>query len=216
MTVLAATAQVLDRALGGWAFSGELSLKGEVLPTPACLWPSRPRVPGSSESWCRRRTRSAPRTTAGASPGDGRRSSLRWTCPTVHDGTMEGPEVLYAWNGDIALAYRITGSGPIDLLHLPGYTSNVELDWESPYQARFLRRLDSFSEAPSTMDRRGWGCSDRLSPGAYPPLESPGRRSRGSDGSGVVEASTRSSRAAATTACSRCCSQLLILIACPP
>jgi len=83
---------------------------------------------------------------------------------------MEGPEVLYAWNGDIALAYRVTGSGPIDLLHLPGYTSNVELDWESPYQARFLRRLDSFARL-ITMDRRGWGCSDRLSPGAYPPLE---------------------------------------------
>ena len=83
---------------------------------------------------------------------------------------MEGPEVLYAWNGDFALAYRITGSGPIDLLHLPGYTSNVELDWESPYQARFLRRLDSFARL-ITMDRRGWGCSDRLSPGSYPPLE---------------------------------------------
>ena len=52
-------------------------------------------------------------------------ASLRWTSPTVHDGPMEGPEVLYAWNGDFALAYRITGSGPIDLLHLPGYTSTV-------------------------------------------------------------------------------------------
>ncbi len=83
---------------------------------------------------------------------------------------MEGPEVSYAWNGDIALAYRVTGSGPIDLLHLPGFTSNVELDWESPYQARFLRRLGSFARL-ITMDRRGWGCSDRLSPGAYPPLE---------------------------------------------
>jgi class 3 adenylate cyclase len=83
---------------------------------------------------------------------------------------MEGPEVQYAWNGDFALAYRVTGHGPIDLLHLPGYTSNVELDWESPYQARFLRRLGAFARL-ITMDRRGWGCSDRLSPGAYPPLE---------------------------------------------
>jgi magnesium chelatase family protein len=37
MAVLAATAQVPERALAGWAFSGELSLKGEVLPTPGIL-----------------------------------------------------------------------------------------------------------------------------------------------------------------------------------
>jgi pimeloyl-ACP methyl ester carboxylesterase len=88
----------------------------------------------------------------------------------VHDAHVEGPEISYAWNGDIALAYRVTGDGPIDLLHLPGFTSNVELDWESRYQARFLRRLASFTRL-ITMDRRGWGCSDRLSPGAYPALE---------------------------------------------
>jgi class 3 adenylate cyclase len=74
------------------------------------------------------------------------------------------------WSGDVALAYRVTGSGPIDLLHLPGFTSNVELDWDSRYQARFLRRLASFSRL-IMVDRRGWGCSDRLSPGAFPPLE---------------------------------------------
>jgi hypothetical protein len=35
---------------------------------------------------------------------------------------VEGPEVSYAWNGDIALEYGVTGGGTIDLLHLPGFT----------------------------------------------------------------------------------------------
>src|SRR5580765_4062319 len=37
VAVLAATAQVPERAVRGWAFAGELSLKGEVLPTPGVL-----------------------------------------------------------------------------------------------------------------------------------------------------------------------------------
>jgi class 3 adenylate cyclase len=79
-------------------------------------------------------------------------------------------DVQYAWNGDVALAYRVVGGGPIDLLYLPGFTSNVELDWDGPAQGRFLRRLASFTRVIS-MDRRGWGCSDRLSVGSFPPLE---------------------------------------------
>jgi magnesium chelatase family protein len=37
VAILAATAQVPERRLAGWAFAGELSLKGEVLPTPGIL-----------------------------------------------------------------------------------------------------------------------------------------------------------------------------------
>ncbi len=37
VAVLGATAQVPERAVRGWAFAGELSLKGEVLPTPGIL-----------------------------------------------------------------------------------------------------------------------------------------------------------------------------------
>jgi class 3 adenylate cyclase len=79
-------------------------------------------------------------------------------------------DVRYAWSGEIALAYRVVGGAPIDLLYLPGFVSNVQLDWEGPAQGRFLRGLASFSRVIS-MDRRGWGCSDRLSAGAFPPLE---------------------------------------------
>ena len=51
------------------------------------------------------------------------------------------PEVRYAWNGDVALAYQVFGAGPVDLVYLQGYASHVDLNWESQYLARFLRGL---------------------------------------------------------------------------
>jgi class 3 adenylate cyclase len=83
---------------------------------------------------------------------------------------MERPDTRYAWNGDIALAYQVLGDGPPDLVYLQGWISNVELNWESPYLARFLRGLASLGRLVVS-DRRGWGCSDRFSPSDVPPLE---------------------------------------------
>ena len=75
---------------------------------------------------------------------------------------IERPETRYAWNGEVCLAYQVTGTGPIDLLYIQGYCSHVDLAWESPYLARFLRGLSSVARLILT-DRRGWGCSDRFS-----------------------------------------------------
>jgi class 3 adenylate cyclase len=83
---------------------------------------------------------------------------------------MDVPEVRYARNGDIALAYQVVGDGPVDLVFLPGFVHNLEITWEHPASARFLRRLSSFSRLILT-DRRGTGLSDRLSPQDLPPLE---------------------------------------------
>ena len=82
----------------------------------------------------------------------------------------ERPETRYAWNGDVALAYQVFGQGPVDLVYLQGYASHVDLNWASPYLARFLRGLASHAHVIMT-DRRGWGCSDRFSPGDVAPLE---------------------------------------------
>lgn len=73
------------------------------------------------------------------------------------------PDTRYAFNGDFALAYQILGDASNELMYLPGWVSNVEANWLSPDHARFLRRLSSFSRLIVT-DRRGVGCSDRLSP----------------------------------------------------
>jgi class 3 adenylate cyclase len=79
-------------------------------------------------------------------------------------------EVQYARNGDISLAFTVVGSGPIDVVLVPGFIGNLDLMWEQPSFARLLRRLASFSRL-IVMDRRGTGLSDRLSPGDLPPLE---------------------------------------------
>ena len=73
---------------------------------------------------------------------------------------MPSPPVHYARNGDVHLAYTVTGSGPRDLLFVPGWMSHLDLMWEWPLYRRFLERLSSFSRLV-VMDRRGAGLSDR-------------------------------------------------------
>jgi class 3 adenylate cyclase len=80
------------------------------------------------------------------------------------------PETRYAWNGDVALAYQVLGAGSTDLLYLQGWTSHVDMAWDSPHLAGFLRGLARTSRLIHT-DRRGWGCSDRFSPTDVPPFE---------------------------------------------
>ena len=41
----------------------------------------------------------------------------------------------FAWSGEVALAYQVVGEGPVDLLFLPGWFSNLDVQWESPYLA---------------------------------------------------------------------------------
>lgn len=80
------------------------------------------------------------------------------------------PETRYAWNGSVALAYQVFGAGPVDLVYLQGDTSHVDLNWDSQHLARFLRGLGEKARVIHT-DRRGWGCSDRFTPGDVAPLE---------------------------------------------
>lgn len=72
------------------------------------------------------------------------------------------PQTRYARNGDINIAYQVVGSGPRDLVLVPGWVSNIEIFWEEPTMARFLERLASFSRL-ILFDKRGTGLSDRMS-----------------------------------------------------
>ena len=81
---------------------------------------------------------------------------------------MEAPEVHYAKSGAVNIAYSVIGPGAGDLVLVPGFISHLELDWEEPRYARFLRRLASFSRL-IMFDKRGTGLSDR--PGGLPDLE---------------------------------------------
>jgi pimeloyl-ACP methyl ester carboxylesterase len=71
----------------------------------------------------------------------------------------------YADSDGLSIAYQVHGEGPLDLVFVPGFVSHVELLWEEPRAARFLRRLASFSRLV-VFDKRGQGLSDRP---AHPP-----------------------------------------------
>jgi pimeloyl-ACP methyl ester carboxylesterase len=84
---------------------------------------------------------------------------------------IDVPETRYARTTDgLSIASQVVGQGALDLLFVPGYQSNLELNWELRAYANLLRRLGSFSRLIA-VDRRGTGLSDRLSPGDFPPLE---------------------------------------------
>jgi class 3 adenylate cyclase len=72
----------------------------------------------------------------------------------------------YACSGDLQIAYQMAGEGPIDILMVPSWFSNVELDWDLPRMARFLTRLASFARLIQ-FDRRGAGMSGGIA-GATP------------------------------------------------
>lgn len=74
----------------------------------------------------------------------------------------------YADSAGVSIAYQVHGEGDLDLVLVPGFVSQVELLWEEPALARFLRRLASFSRL-IVFDKRGQGLSDR--PGEPPTLE---------------------------------------------
>ena len=80
------------------------------------------------------------------------------------------PEVRYAHNGDVAIAYQVFGEGPLNLVCVPGYVSNLHWNWELPEFRRMLTGLGSFARV-AILDRRGIGLSDRLSPKDLPSLE---------------------------------------------
>jgi hypothetical protein len=74
--------------------------------------------------------------------------------------------VRYARNGRVALAYQVVGEGSIDLLFVPGFVSNLELNWELPAFARFLTRLTSFARL-ILIDRRGTASPIRSPPTTF-------------------------------------------------
>ena len=77
------------------------------------------------------------------------------------------PETRYAKSGDVHIAYQVTGSGPFDLVWVPGFVSHLEADWDNPVRVRSFERIGSFCRL-IRFDKRGTGLSDRV---AIPHLE---------------------------------------------
>ncbi len=70
------------------------------------------------------------------------------------------PETHYVKSDDVHIAYQVVGDGPVDLLFVPGFVSNVEAGWRNPELSAFFNRLASFSRL-ILFDKRGTGMSDR-------------------------------------------------------
>src|SRR5215212_765861 len=75
---------------------------------------------------------------------------------------FELPVTHYAASGDVNIAYQTIGTGPVDIIMVPGFISHVEFMHELAGYTAFLRRLSSFARVV-TFDKRGQGLSDRVS-----------------------------------------------------
>jgi pimeloyl-ACP methyl ester carboxylesterase/class 3 adenylate cyclase/DNA-binding winged helix-turn-helix (wHTH) protein len=134
----------------GYRFVAPLDGAGPAAPEPAATAPPRARHEGDGD--------------------DGQDGHLG---QHHHLGFDEGidpiPATHYVTNDGAAIAYQVFGEGP-DLVLIEGFTTNVEVQWEHPAIARFLRRLGSFCRV-TVLDKRGTGLSDRIGPAEAPPLE---------------------------------------------
>lgn len=75
---------------------------------------------------------------------------------------MSPPQTRYAKSGEVSIAYQVSGSGPMDLIFVPGFVSNLDVYWERPGYSELFARLGKFCRL-IRFDKRGTGLSDRVS-----------------------------------------------------
>ena len=74
------------------------------------------------------------------------------------------PQIHYAHSGDVEIAYTSVGDGPVDLILVWGWLTNLEVYWDEPAFRRFVERLAAFARV-IIFDKRGMGLSDRTTLG---------------------------------------------------
>ena len=74
---------------------------------------------------------------------------------------MARPDTRYARSGDVHIAYQVVGDGPLDVVFVQGFISNLEVHWEDPGLTHLFNRLGAFSRL-IVFDKRGSGLSDRM------------------------------------------------------
>jgi hypothetical protein len=79
---------------------------------------------------------------------------------------QELPETRCAVNGELRIAYQVTGTGVPDIVFVPGLVSHVDLWWEEPITSRFFRRLASLG--PGDLVRQAGYRPVRPRAGRYP------------------------------------------------
>lgn len=78
------------------------------------------------------------------------------------------PRIRYTQVDDVHIAWQTCGSGPVDIVVVPGFVSHLERMWEDAYARAWLERAGGLGRL-ILFDRRGVGLSDRI--GAAPTIE---------------------------------------------
>jgi DNA-binding SARP family transcriptional activator/pimeloyl-ACP methyl ester carboxylesterase len=97
-----------------------------------------------------------------AGPSGSRSATATATAPTTATAppTLDRSPVRYALTDDgVHIAYQVIGSGPVDILVIPGFVTHLDLWWDAPTD-HLVRRLASFGRL-ILFDKRGMGLSDR-------------------------------------------------------
>ena len=77
---------------------------------------------------------------------------------------------MYARSPSGAIGYQVFGEGPVDLVFVTQWGTNIDNYWDEPTAARYLDRLASFSRV-ILFDKRGTGISDPVPLDDMPPME---------------------------------------------
>ena len=90
--------------------------------------------------------------------------------PLRGETVNDTPETKYVRSGDYHIAYQTLGEGPLDIVYIGSWWTNVEAPWEFPPLAESMRRLASLGRL-ILFDKRGVGLSDPVPLKSLPPLE---------------------------------------------
>src|SRR5205085_11854472 len=74
---------------------------------------------------------------------------------------VAGPDVRYAQNAGVNIAYQVFGEGPHDLILVCGTMSHLDLRRSDPKATAMLKRLGRFSRV-ILFDKPGTGLSDPI------------------------------------------------------
>jgi class 3 adenylate cyclase len=74
---------------------------------------------------------------------------------------VKPPDVSYARSGDVAIAYQVVGSGPVDIVFIRAITGDLLSTWDQPLLVRHVEGLAT-SGRVLMLDKRGTGLSDRV------------------------------------------------------
>ncbi|MBO6523775.1 MAG: alpha/beta fold hydrolase [Balneolaceae bacterium] len=77
-----------------------------------------------------------------------------------YSGIMK-PITQYTKSGRINIAYQVFGSGPVDIVYIPGWVSNIDLMWDCSELVQFFEELGKVARV-ILFDKRGTGLSDRV------------------------------------------------------